>query len=336
VSVGNFGTDAEQTTEQPAKHQPRPMLLNLPATLAIARYRYTFTITRTLQSPAYIGSALRGAFGHALRRASVPRGHRPDPKLLQHTPYAHIFEPAPRPDIGIANSATIPPPYIIEPAHLDDRRDYPPGSQYHFSLVLIGRARHYLPLISYAWQQAFKTADGVARGQAELTAIAIEHKDHWQDLYDGTRIAEHDNHITLPDSVPDRVTLHISTPLRLQHNGVALGVERLDAQTLLTQLQRRLSLTAQIHLGITPEADYSALKTQAAQVESHKSLRWYDWQRYSNRQQQHMHLGGVIGDWELAGLAPEHARALQIGQWLHLGKNTTFGLGRYTLTEHTP
>ena len=312
------------------------MLLNLPATLAIARYRYTFTITRTLQSPAYIGSALRGAFGHALRRASVPRGHRPEPELLKNTPYTHIFEPAPRPDIGIANPATIPPPSIIEPAHLDDRRDYPPGSQYHFSLVLIGRARHYLPLISYAWQQAFKTADGVARGQAELTAIAIEHKDHWEEIYDGTRIAEHDNHITLPDSVPDRVTLHISTPLRLQHNGVALGVERLDAQTLLTQLQRRLSLTAQIHLGITPEADYSALKTQAAQVESHKNLRWHDWQRYSNRQQQHMHLGGVIGDWELVGLAPEHARALQIGQWLHLGKNTTFGLGRYTLTEHTP
>ena len=114
---------------------------------------------------------------------------------------------------------------------------------------------------------------------------------------------------------------------------MALGVERIDAQTLLTQLQRRLSLTAQIHLGITPQADYLALKNQAAQVASHKNLRWYDWQRYSNRQQRHMHLGGVIGEWTLAGLAPEHARALQIGQWLHLGKNTTFGLGRYTLTE---
>ena len=237
---------------------------------------------------------------------------------------------------ALQDPATIPPANITGPARLDDRRDYPPGSAYQLSLVLIGRARHYLPLISYAWQQAFKTADGVARGQAELTAIAIEHKDHWEEIYDGTRIAEHDNHITLPDSVPDRVTLHISTPLRLQHNGVALGVERLDAQTLLTQLQRRLSLTAQIHLGITPEADYSALKTQAAQVESHKNLRWYDWQRYSNRQQRHMHLGGVIGEWTLAGLAPEHARALQIEQWLHLGKNTTFGLGRYTLTEHTP
>ena len=46
-----------------------------------------------------------------------------------------------------------------------------------------------------------------------------------------------------------------------------------------------------------------------------------------------MHLGGAIGDWHLGDLAPEQARALHIGQWLHLGKNTTFGLGRYTLTE---
>ena len=71
-------------------------------------------------------------------------------------------------------------------------------------------------------------------------------------------------------------------------------------------------------------------------VRSRPALRWYDWQRYSNRQQQSMHLGGAIGDWHLGDLAPEHARALHIGQWLHLGKNTTFGLGRYTLTEQHP
>ena len=84
-------------------------ILNLPATLAIARYRYTFTLTRTMRAPAYPGSALRGAFGHALRRACVPRGHAPSALLLQNSPYTHIFEPAPRPDIGLANPATIPP-----------------------------------------------------------------------------------------------------------------------------------------------------------------------------------------------------------------------------------
>ena len=306
-------------------------ILNLPDTLPIARYRFVIRITRTLHSPAYIGSALRGAFGHALRRASVPRGHRPDPLLLQHSPYTQIFETPPRPDIGLANPATIPNPYIIEPKAIDDRRDYQPGEQYHFDMVLMGQARHHLPLISYAWQQAFRSADGIAQGQGELADIAVQQNNHWHSIYDGSRIEEHDNHIRLPTTIPTNATLYITTPLRLQHNGTALGIDKLNAQILLTHLLRRLSLVSQIHLGITPQADFAALKKHAAAVQSYPQLQWYDWQRYSNRQQQSMHLGGVIGRWQLAGLTPEHARALQIGQWLHIGKNTTFGLGRYTL-----
>lgn len=191
-------------------------ILNLPATLAIARYRYTFTLTRTMRAPAYPGSALRGAFGHALRRACVPRGHAPSALLLQNSPYTHIFEPAPRPDIGLANPATIPPPYIIEPETYGERCEYPAGSTYRFSLVLIGDARHHLPLISYAWQQAFKNRDGIAHGQGELTDIAIERADGWENIYADGRITPHDNHLTLPENHPHDLTLHILTPLRLQ------------------------------------------------------------------------------------------------------------------------
>ena len=308
-------------------------ILNLPATLAIARYRYTFTLTRAMRAPAYPGSALRGAFGHALRRACVPRGHAPSALLLQHSPYTHIFEPAPRPDIHLANPATIPPPYIIEPEAYGERREYPIGDTYRFGLVLIGDARHHLPLVSYAWQQAFQNRDGIAHGQGELADIAIERADGWESIYADGRITPHDSHITLPQTYPRDLTLRILTPLRLQKNGIALGVDHLSAQTLLSQALRRLSLISQIHLGITPQADYAALKAHAATVHSRPALHWYDWQRYSNRQQQSMHLGGAIGDWHLGDLAPEHACALHLGQWLHLGKNTTFGLGRYTLTE---
>lgn len=302
-----------------------------PDTLPIARYRFVIRITRALHSPPYIGSALRGAFGHALRRAAVPRGHKIDPLLLQHSPYIHIFETPPRPDIGLANPATIPNPYIIEPARIDDRRTYEPGEHYHFDMVLLGQARHHLPLISYAWQQAFASEEGIAQGQGELIDIAVENGHHWYSIYDGSRIEEHTNQLTLPQTLPTSATLHISTPLRLQHNGTALGASKLTAQTLLTHLLRRLSLVSQIHLNHTPQADYAALKTRAAQVHSEKRLTWYDWQRYSNRQQQSMHLGGVIGTWHLNHLTSEHALALHLGQWLHIGKNTTFGLGRYTL-----
>ena len=306
-------------------------ILALPDELPIARYRYTFTITRPLHAPEYAGSALRGAFGHALRRASVPRAHKINPELLANSPYAQLFEPAPRPDIGLANPATIPPPYIIEPLHIGKRQEYPAGSRYQFDMVLLGQARHYLPLISYAWQQAFAGEDGIARGQGELADIAIERGTHWHSIYDGTRVEEHDNTLRLPADTPESLTLHITTPLRLQHNGIALGTRRIDAQTLLTHMLRRLSLISQLHLGHTPQADFAALKQRAAAVSSEAQLRWYDWTRYSNRQKQTMQLGGVMGHWQLGNLSPEHSRALQIGQWLHLGKNTTFGLGRYTL-----
>lgn len=308
--------------------------LQYPPQLPIARYRFRFAITRTLHSPAYAGSALRGAFGHALRRASLPRGHQKDPLLLQHSPYVHIFETPPRPDIGLANPATIPNPYVIEPESIDDQRDYPPGSAYHFNMVLLGQARHYLPLISYAWQQAFASASGIAKGQGELENIAVEENGIWHDIYEEGRIIEHNNTLQLPRQLATRATLHIHTPLRLQHNGKGMGVAQLNAQILLTHLLRRLSLVSQIHLNHNPQADYAALKTRAAAVQSQADLQWYDWKRYSNRQQQSMHLGGVIGRWQLANLTPEHALALYLGQWLHIGKNTTFGLGGYTLEQH--
>jgi hypothetical protein len=52
----------------------------------------------------------------------------------------------------------------------------------------------------------------------------------------------------------------------------------------------------------------------------------------SARQQQEMPLGGVLGRWtlqgdDLAALLPW----LSLGQWLHLGKNATLGMGAMRL-----
>lgn len=55
--------------------------------------------------------------------------------------------------------------------------------------------------------------------------------------------------------------------------------------------------------------------------------------RYSSRQDQKMKLGGVIGEWQFKNLSPELAKLLYLGQWLHCGKNATFGLGKYRITN---
>jgi CRISPR/Cas system endoribonuclease Cas6 (RAMP superfamily) len=65
-----------------------------------------------------------------------------------------------------------------------------------------------------------------------------------------------------------------------------------------------------------------------------KHLRWLDWTRYSSRQQQEMTLGGAVGTWRFTAPADTLAALwpwLWLGQWLHIGKNATMGMGGYTM-----
>lgn len=62
-----------------------------------------------------------------------------------------------------------------------------------------------------------------------------------------------------------------------------------------------------------------------------QSLKWQNWTRYSSRQQQKMLLGGVIGELILEGELQEFLPFLKLGEYLHIGKNTVFGLGQYRL-----
>nr|WP_243385246.1 CRISPR system precrRNA processing endoribonuclease RAMP protein Cas6 [Caviibacterium pharyngocola] len=79
--------------------------------------------------------------------------------------------------------------------------------------------------------------------------------------------------------------------------------------------------------------DFEALIAQIPQIQDQKQLRWQDWTRYSYRQKQKMKLGGVVGSWQLSNVPAEWVKLLYLGQWLHCGKNATFGLGRYKITN---
>jgi hypothetical protein len=126
--------------------------------------------------------------------------------------------------------------------------------------------------------------------------------------------------------------LHFHTPLRLQNNGRALGPQELHARTLFSQMLRRISLMLELHLGVCPAPFHAVTLLAGLQdvVEDRTQLVWQDWVRYSSRQKQEMHLGGVLGEWTLqgAGLIPL-LPWLNLAQALHLGKNATMGMGAF-------
>lgn len=86
------------------------------ARLCLNRYRVTLTAIEPLDLPAYLGSTLRGAFGHVFRRVAclAPQGGAcPAPESC---PYHLVFEPAPPADApALSSFDDIPRPFVIGP-----------------------------------------------------------------------------------------------------------------------------------------------------------------------------------------------------------------------------
>jgi hypothetical protein len=62
-------------------------------------------------------------------------------------------------------------------------------------------------------------------------------------------------------------------------------------------------------------------------------LRWVDWERYSACQDGRMKLGGFVGTATFEGELDVFMPLLRLGEVVHVGKGTAFGLGKYRLME---
>lgn len=325
------------------------------AKLPIARYRLTARLRQGVRLPDYAGSLLRGQFGAALRGiACMTRQPTCGGCPLQTTcPYAQIFEAFPPPSHAIQAFSAIPNAYVIEPplplagllhARPDPGQTHPAdlgqGAELVFHQVLVGAAIQQLALVVFTWQRALAQGLTKSRSPADLlqvdwvdaqgTAHPIWH--HQQPV-----LAAHPASLTVPP-VPQGLQalhLHIHTPLRLQHQGQPLRPAQLSPRTLVAAVARRVALVLEFHAQ-QPQwgSQVPATVALAPQLTDQRHLQWFDWTRYSSRQQQEMTLGGVLGTWALHGHPEALAAAwpwLWLGQWLHVGKNATMGMGGYSL-----
>lgn len=333
----------------------------------IARYRFTATAQAPLQLPPYAGSLLRGQFGAALRHvACMTRQPKcPGCPLLETCPYTRIFEapPPPKGSHALQEFSNIPNPYVIEPPALQwgappQDRLIGEGEALQFNLVLVGHARDQLALIVFSLQRALAQGLGKDRSPLFLTQVEWLGADGaaqtiWQP--DAPVLVAHDTTLAAPtvatQSIADcdkfkadtaTLSLQIHTPMRLQSQGRPLRLAQLTTRALVSTLARRMALLMDFHAPGTPAPHGHANWGEAARAITHlatslgdeRDLRWFDWTRYSSRQQQEMTLGGVMGQWTLRGSTETLTQLwpwLWLGQWLHVGKNATMGMGGYTL-----
>ncbi len=63
--------------------------------------------------------------------------------------------------------------------------------------------------------------------------------------------------------------------------------------------------------------------------------RWEDWKRFSGRQKQAIHLGGLVGHMTYQGNWQPFLPFLPLTEWIQVGKGTVFGNGQVVVVGHS-
>lgn len=300
------------------------------------RLRFALESRDDARLPPYKGSLLRGAFGHALRRAVCAMGPQQPCEtcsLNRACVYPRLFESfaAPEPPPYLHGQPAAPRPFVFEP--LDERRDFPRGEHLPFDLLLFGDAVALQAFAVLAVERMAEAGLG-ARRQPFILARA-SHQDaagRWHVGYERGGRQWTDvpavHQLDEPALDDERLRLSFLTPTRFKEKGHL--IERFTFRALAFRMLRRVLEVAHFHVAcaeIDWDVDPYLEQADAVRVVD-ADLRWLDWQRYSNRQRVKMGLGGVVGAVTLEGpLAPFHP-LLRAAEVLHVGKGATFGLGK--------
>ncbi|MCX7659418.1 MAG: CRISPR system precrRNA processing endoribonuclease RAMP protein Cas6 [Caldimonas manganoxidans] len=291
--------------------------MNLPSPFPVQRWRVHAHVTRTVCWPEYEGSALRGVWGHALRRLACATGQPrcEGCQLQRRCPYIALFEPAPAP--GSRTYGDMTPPYVIEPGQ--GPRVLQAGQTYHFDLVVFGASLQYPALIRQAWQRALSANIGPVRGAMQLRGMELVQ-----------------SAAPLPERpAPSRVWVQLQTPVYIKRDGRALRAGQLTAADFVWAVVRRVAEVCELHLQRSLNCDFKALKQAAAALHFAQG-QWEDhhFERWSNRQGRNTPLQGILGRGLLVGDLTPFWPLLHLGQWLHAGGKASFGMGRYVLLEN--
>jgi len=309
-------------------------------TVEWAKFRIGLRAEEELHLPGYKGSTFRGAFGNAFRRVvcALRRDTCEECLVRAQCVYAYVFDtPVPQDSERMRKYPYAPHPFVIEPPEETDRT-YPPGEPLTFGLVLVGKAIDYLPYFVYTFDRMGETGIGKGRGEFRLEEVyAVDADERPQRVYDAESQTLSGDHPRLSSSAlvstepsDGVVQLRFRTPTRIKYRG-RLTLE-LTFEILVRNLLRRISSLAYFHCGEELDLDYRDLIERAKTVDlAHRSLVWYDWERYSARQDTRMKLGGFTGRIAFRGDLDGFGPLLRTGEHLHVGKGTSFGLGRYRI-----
>ena len=278
--------------------------------------------------PTNKASMLRGGFGNIFRRLNCINKKN---KTCTNCPiketcaYSYIFE--------TTEFSQKPRPYIIE-VPFNDKRSFKKGETIKFTIVLLGKAINYLPHFIFTFIELGKKGLTKKQYKFELEKVidaddSIVFQDNkivkkgkvlsWDEILKNTKL-----------NIINKLTLNFITPLRLSENNDL--VSNVSFSLIIKKLLKRINDICKFHCNKFDKIEDKPFIEKAKNIDVVlNNLKWKDWIRYSNRQKTKMTFGGLLGNITFKGNFEDFLPYIILGSYIHIGKNCTFGQGKYEI-----
>ena len=289
--------------------------------------------------PYYSGFAFRGLLGNALKKLyCILKSSKKECKdciLVDKCIYAYIFEsPALNKENGLLKGIiTLPHPFILMPEgfgiHFKRK-----GSKKSVYLTLFGKVQDYLPYIVYAFTNMGEIGITKKRGKFRIAQIK-----QFVGLKKSKIIYSNQNENKIyPDKfkfdfeffkrlkAKDKIVMRTLTPIRIKKQGKFIK-NNINLMDILLSLKRRV--TALSYYYCNKEFKFPLIEDLIKDVETNLIFeKWLELSRFSTRQQTKMKMGGLMFEMEISGDLSKLYPYLKLAEFVHIGKNASFGLGK--------
>ncbi|MCI7443813.1 MAG: CRISPR system precrRNA processing endoribonuclease RAMP protein Cas6 [Clostridium sp.] len=219
--------------------------------------------------------------------------------------------------------------YIIE--CFDKRTEYKKNDIFKFNLILFGDTINYISHFIYAFDVL--GLNGIGKYYIHYEILNVCDDEGNLIFADGNINKKNIKVKYVREYIENRkkslinrpqIFLNFISPFRYKFQGHLKA--DINIQDLILALNRRINILY-AYEGIDLESNVQSLNIEMLG----KNLYWKENARYSEHQNQKMKLGGVEGTINLNVEDEEFINLLLAGELLHIGKNTSFGLGKYLI-----
>ena len=291
-------------------------------------YELEFISKRSGFLHSYPGSAVRGAFGHALKKLACVIRNRPCEgcPLEFSCLYTTIFETRYAPDSATRRYAQPPHPFVLTTGELDHRQ-FVEGDSFTVKVTLIGPAINAAPFILRALEEAAER--GFGTGRLPFTLADVRPSGNSAKWSPGQQFPEVKVR-SAPPPVREECRWRCATPLRISSNGRLLDQRRMRPADLANAIFRRLDVLARFFGEPGGTQETSELRATAERLRfSVNDLSWTELRRRSARQRTTHSISGLTGMIGFdTSMAPNWRPVLAWASILHVGKGTSMGLGQ--------